>query len=184
MKAPPYPHFKLPPIRLLPTHPSDLLSTPQHGTDFSKLGRERERERDGHSLQCLISVWGACTKREMNMFAFDTADPETAAVFLRVCVFVCVASPVCCTIHHIGTPRQANDVTQSGETTCRGKRCLNCQRELLITFAMGCDSLQRGADAGHANVSPLLWLNTEIRICVNGLCSTGWSPQGRVCLLL
>lgn len=159
---------------------TDLLSAPRHTTDFSKLDRDREREWDGHSLRCLISVQGACTKREMNMFAFDTADLQTAAVLLRVCV----VSPVCCVIHHIGIRWQANDVTQSDETTCSGKRCLNCQRELLITFAKGCDSLQRDTEARHANVSPLLWLYTGISVCVNGLCSTGWSLYGRVGLLL
>lgn len=112
----------------------------------------------------------------MNMFAFDTAYPETAAVFFRVCVCLCALSPVYCAIHHVGTRRQANDVSQSGETTCSGKLCLNCQREPLVTFARGCDSLQRGTEVGHANVYPLLWLYTEISIvlmvyaAVGGLC--------------
>lgn len=139
MKASPYPCFKLLPIS---SHWFTVSASTCH--QFLQTSREREGERDGHSLRCLISVQGAFTKREMNMFAFDTADPETAAVFLCVCVCVCCL-PVCCAIHHIGTQRQANDVTQSGETTCSGKRCLNCQWEPLITFARGCDSLQRGA---------------------------------------
>lgn len=93
--------WRRPLILALNSHPStffcltDLLSAPRHATDFSKLDGEREREWDGHSLQSLISVQGACTKREMNMFAFDTADPETAAVFLRVCASVCCVG-VCC----------------------------------------------------------------------------------------